>query len=336
MVGPRGASIAGTTNRRTVLIGSLALAWRVSAAQPRSRVLVVPKLVGIPYYDAVKSGMEEAAGALPALDVIWQGPAQDQVEQQIALIERWLPERPALIAVAADDGVAIGPVLRRAQQAGIHVMAWDSDCSPREFFVNLVDYQEFGDKLVEALARELPAEADIAIVTTSFNAANQVQWINAIKRAMRARERRWRLVDIRPAGESTEQAGRVTRGLLQAYPKLAGLIGLGAPNLPGVARAVREAGLSGKVAVIGNALPDAMREFLLDGTVRSVLLWSARDHGYLMLHCAAQLLRGGLSVGRPFDAGRLGRLSPRADSVNAQVALPVQVFDRDNMDRLRV
>src|SRR6185369_2976774 len=105
--------------------------------------------------------------------------------------------------------------------------------------------------------------------------------------------------------------------------------------LPGVARAVRDAGLAGKVAVVGNSTPNLMREFLKDDTVKTVLLWNAPDHGYLTVYAARQLLTAGLKTGQPFQAGRLGSFTPHKDAIGMQVALPVMVFTKDNVDRFK-
>jgi rhamnose transport system substrate-binding protein len=85
--------------------------------------------------------------------------------------------------------------------------------------------------------------------------------------------------------------------------------------------------------VVGNSTPDLMRPYLKRGTVRKVLLWNAPDHGYLTVYSAHRLLTQGVQAGQPFPAGRLGRVTPRADALNLQVALPVLVFTRDNVDR---
>jgi rhamnose transport system substrate-binding protein len=319
---------------RTLLAGALALAARPAAALARWRIAIIPKLVGIAYYDAVKTGVDAAARELPELAVTWSGPTQDQVGLQIDLVERLIPSRPDLIAIAPDDAAAIGPVLKKARAAGIHVLGWDADAPYREFFVNLVDYDAFGNRLVEALVAQAGPQGDIAIVTTNFTTANQARWVEAIERAIYARHPGLRIVDVRPAGESSEEAYRITQGYLDAYPSLKGLIVLGVPNLPGAARALRDARRAGQVALVGNSTPRLMREFLLDGTVRSVVLWNPRDHGYLTVYTARQLLAGGLRPGQAFQAGRLGAITPRADDVNAQVALPVLVITRDNVDRL--
>jgi rhamnose transport system substrate-binding protein len=299
------------------------------------RIVIMPKLVAIPYYDVVKQGIDAAARELPGVRVVWSGPTQDQVEKQIEMLDSLIATRPHLIAVAANDPVAIVPVLKKAHQAGIRVMSWDGDTHFREFFVNLVDFEDFGSQMVDALAEETGPRGDIAIVTTSFTAPNQSSWIEAIKRRIYAKYPGLKIVDIRPAGESTEEAYRITQDYLQTVPTLKGLIALGVPNPPGVARAVEEAGLAGKIAVVGNSTPDLMRPYLKRGTVKKVLLWSAPDHGYLTVYSAYQLLTKGVQAGQPFSAGRLGSVTPRKDALNLQVALPVLVFTRDNVDRYR-
>jgi ABC-type sugar transport system substrate-binding protein len=324
-------------DRRSAVAWGGSLLWAATLpaarAQPRHRIVIMPKLVGIAYYDAVKTGIDAAARELPDMAVTWTGPTQDQVERQIEMIERLIPAKPDLIAVAANDPVAIVPVLQKAQRAGIHVISWDADSQLREFFVNLVDFEAFGSQLVDALRAEIGPKGDIAIVTTSFAAPNQSSWIDAMKRAIYARHPGLRIVDIRPAGESTEEAYRIAQDCLKSLAGLKGLVALGSPNLPGVARAVRDAGLGGRVAVVGNSTPNLMREFLKDGTVKTVLLWNAPDHGYLTVHAARQLLAGGLKAGQPFQAGRLGSFTPRRDAISLQVALPVMVFTKANVDQ---
>ena len=323
--------------RAFVWSAALLLTAVVSLAQtqPKYRIVIIPKLMGITYYDAVKTGIDAAATELPDVSVTWTGPAQDQVEKQIEMIERLIPSKPDVIAVAANDPVAIVPVLAKAQRAGIHIMSWDGDSNQREFFVNLVDVQAFGAQLVEAMTREIGPKGDIAVVTTSFTASSQTGWIDAMKRTIYAKYPGVRIVDIRPAGESTEEAYRIAQDYLKSIPGLKGIVALGASNPSGVARAVRDAGQAGKVAVVGNSTPNLMREFLKDGTVKTVLLWNAPDHGYLTVHSARQLLLGAVKPGQVFQAGKLGSFTPHKDAISMQVALPVLTFTKDNVDQFR-
>ncbi|MEW8468398.1 MAG: substrate-binding domain-containing protein, partial [Candidatus Thiodiazotropha sp.] len=144
--------------------------------QPRAyadetyRIAIVPKIVGIDYYDAAKRGIDEADRELDAVEVTWIGPTQDLVDDQIEIIKDLIPSKPDLIAVAANDPLRLVPVLKEAKAAGIRIMSWDGDTNYREFFVNLVDYNQFGKQIVEAMVEQVGSEADIAIVTTTFSA----------------------------------------------------------------------------------------------------------------------------------------------------------------------
>jgi rhamnose transport system substrate-binding protein len=332
-----GAGVSGPLTRilSIVVLLSITLLPVVGAAEERYRVFIMPKLVGISYYDVVKQGIDEAVRELSDVEVIWSGPTQDQVEKQIEMIEAIIPTRPHVIAVAANDPVAIVPVLRKARNAGIHVMSWDGDANFREFFVNLVNFNDFGSQIVEAIKEEVGANGDIAIVTTTFTAPNQLSWIEAIKKNIYANYPGLKIVDMRAAGESTEEAYRIAQDYLKVFPSLKGIIALGVPNTPGVAKAVKEAGLAGKVAVVGNSTPNMMRGYLKDGTVKKVVLWSAPDHGYLTVYSAYRLLTATLMPGREFNAGRLGAFTPREDGLSMQVALPVMVFTKDNVDHYK-
>ncbi|HEX7388933.1 MAG TPA: substrate-binding domain-containing protein, partial [Acidiphilium sp.] len=83
------------------------------------------------------------------------------------------------------------------------------------------------------------------------------------------------------AGEDINKATQVTGQLLSAYPHLKGIVGINSTAVPGAAQAVLRAGLSGKVAVTGITDPNSIRPFILNGTVKSVVLWNPIDLGYL-------------------------------------------------------
>ena len=82
---------------RALLCGAVAALHAAAApaqTSPKYRIVVVPKLVGIAYYGAVKTGIDAASRELPDVSVTWIGPTQDQVERQIEIIERFIPSKP--------------------------------------------------------------------------------------------------------------------------------------------------------------------------------------------------------------------------------------------------
>ncbi len=296
------------------------------------KIVIMPKLVGIDYYNAVKTGIDQAQEELKDVaEITWVGPTDAQVEKQIEMLETIIPTNPDVICVASNDPDAIVPVLEKASDAGIHVISWDGDANFREFFVNLVDYDAFGAAIIDSLAEQIGGEGDIAIVTTTFTAPNQVLWIEGIEKRIADKYPNIKIVDTRPAGEDTQKANQIAQDLIKTVPTLKGIIALGCPNVPGVIDAVKAADKVGEIFVVGNPTPNMIKPYLEEGSVKDAFLWSAPDHGYLTCYSAYRLVTEGLSEGVPFDAGKMGEFTPKADDISIQVSLPIVRFTIDNV-----
>lgn len=63
-------------------------------------------------------------------------------------------------------------------------------------------------------------------------------------------------------------------------------------DAPGVARAIEEMGLKGKVFTAGTGMPQANKEILKNGTVHALTLWDPADAGYAMASLAKKILDG--------------------------------------------
>ncbi len=298
------------------------------------RIVIMPKVVGIDYYNAVKTGVDKASSELKGkVTVEWTGPTDAQVDKQIQMLQTIIPTKPDLIAVAADDTEAIVPVLKQASAAGIKVVTWDGDASFRDFFVNLVDYTEFGNALMDDMAQQIGEKGDIAIITTSFTAPNQAAWIKAIKDRLAEKYPNIKILDSRAVGEDTQKANQCAQDMIKAMPTLKGIIALGCPDVPGAVDAVKQADKVGKVAVVGNGTPNAMKSYLKEGSIKDSLLWDAPAHGYLTVYSAYQLLSAGIKEGTPFQAGSLGTFTPKKDGSSLAVGLPLLTLTKDNVDK---
>src|SRR5947209_5681136 len=104
-----------------------------------------------------------------------------------------------------------------------------------------------------------------------------------------------------------------------------------APAVPGAAEAVKQAGKTGKVKVIGLGLPNENRRYLKEGVTQSVILWKTIDLGYLTVQAAVALAKGDLKPGMTaLAAGRLGSLEIKGD--NILLGKPF-VFNKANIDQ---
>jgi len=298
-------------------------------------IAVMPKLKGIDYFNAVERGAREAAQELGNIDLTYDGPTEGKVDQQIPFIESWTLQKVDVIAVACNDPDAVAPALQRARERGVHVITYDADANPeksgREFFVNQATFEDIGRALVDEMAAQAGEDAKVAIVSSSPTAPNQNAWIAVMKRYMAERYPKMQIVTIQYPEEDQGRAFSMTQDILKTYPDVKGIFGISSVAFPGAADAVRQAGKKGQVAVVGLSTPKSMREFVKDGTVKTVILWNPVDLGYLTVYVAKAVAEGTLKPGATeFEAGRLGKVKVEGDQV---LLGPPMKFTAENIDQ---
>ena len=293
---------------------------------------LMPKLLGISYFNASKQGALEAAAEL-GVDLDYDGPAVDSVEEQVKMVDRWIAQGYDMIAVAPNDPELIAPALRRARNAGITVLTWDADANPessqRETFVNQAPVEAIGSTLVDLMGEKLGGEGKVVIITGSATSPNQNAWMQAMRRRIEEKYPRLEVLETLVSDEDQAKAWRLARDVINAHPDLKGIWGITSVSLPGAAKAVRDAGKRGQIVVTGLSLPNTMRQYVEDGTVEQFVLWSPVDLGYLTVHVARRLHDGPLAEG----VERFGRLDKIRVSPGEVLLGPPKVFDRENISQ---
>ena len=96
-------------------------------------------------FEACRKGGEEACAEL-GLKFIFQAPETPTAEGQISMIDALIAQRVDAILVSANDPDALVPILRRAMDRGIRVVAFDSAVAPagRHLFLNQADMELIG------------------------------------------------------------------------------------------------------------------------------------------------------------------------------------------------
>ncbi|WP_156942472.1 autoinducer 2 ABC transporter substrate-binding protein [Alkalihalobacterium bogoriense] len=293
-------------------------------------VAIVPKLVNIPYFNAVEKGAREAAEDLN-VNVIYKGPPLADSSLQIEIIEDLIKQNVDLLAVSANDPEKLAPVLQKARQLEIKVITWDSDTLPgsRDLFINMVDPETLGRHLMDLLAWNTNEQGKFAIMTGSFTAANLNEWVHWINIQHEEYYSQMTLVDIVANDEDPHQAYILAKELLKEHPDLDGIIGSASEGPPAIAKAVKELGKSGEVAVVGLASPSQMNEYLKDGTAQAVTLWSPKKLGYLTVAISKNVVEGKEPYDRQ-DIPKVGKIRMIGDTVI--MGEPID-YTKDNVDQ---
>jgi rhamnose transport system substrate-binding protein len=301
-------------------------------AGKRLKVGMLPKLVGIDYFNECQKGAQEAASEL-GIDLTYDGPSTDKVELQVQMIDEWIALGYDAIAVSPNDPEVIAPALKRARDAGIVVLTWDADANPtssgRQVFVNQCPVADVGSRLVDLMADAIGGKGKTVIVTGSATSPNQNAWMQAMRAHLKEKYPQIELLETLVPDENQNRARQMTLDLLTAEPELAGVWGITSVALPGVAEAVKQAGKTGKVFVTGLSLPSTVKGYVKDGTIPRFVLWSPKDLGYLTIHAAKALADQQLDPGTR-DFGRLKEIRITSDEV---ILGPPFVFDAGNIDQ---
>jgi rhamnose transport system substrate-binding protein len=263
------------------------------------------------------------------------GPNESNASSQVSYINTLIQQKPAAIAIAANDANAVCPALNQARAAGIKVVTFDSDASPscRDLFVNQTTIQGIGETLVK-MTKDQIGSGEFAILSATPNATNQNAWIEAMKVELAKPENAGlKLVTTVYGNDQDQKSFQETQGLLQAHPNLKAIV---APTSVGIAAAARYVSTSSykdKVVVTGLGLPNEMRKYVKDGTVKQMALWDVPRLGYLAGYAAAALASGQITgaEGEKFKAGTLNEYTIGKDG---EVVLgPPTVFTAENIDQ---
>jgi len=258
------------------------------------KVAFVPKLQGVPYFEAMNAGGKKAAEELGNVEWLYQGPTQADAAAQADIVRSFIQQKVDTLIVAPNDPDSMAPLLQQAKDAGIHVATADTDAptSVREAFVNQASVDGIGEGLTDALLAAMGGKGKYAIVSCGESAANLNAWIAVQEEYTASEYPEAEIVDIVYAGEDQAKATQMATDLMNAHPDLTGLVGECTSSAPGVAQAVRDAGKIGTVFTVGLGTPQSMKPYLADGASSAAILWDVENLGYLTAWTGAQLAQG--------------------------------------------
>jgi rhamnose transport system substrate-binding protein len=298
-------------------------------------IVDVPKLIGIGYFNATSKGMQDAAKELGNVKVTTDGPTEAKIDEQIKFIDNYITRGVDGVLFAANDPVAIAPVLKKALSKGIHVVGYDANSQPdaREWFVNQAEFNGIGKSMVDSMVKEIGEDGSFAIVTSTFTTPNQARWIAEMQAYAEKCHPKMTWLETVEAQEDNNLSFNQATTLINKYgDKLKGLFGMTSVATPASAEAVTKAGQCGKIAVVGLATPNAMKPYVTADCVKSVVLWNPVDLGYAATYVMRAVADGKLKPGgTSVDAGKLGKLNV-VNGSEILLGAPF-IFNKDNVTK---
>lgn len=302
------------------------------ASSKKLTIALMPKSKGNSYFMACEKGAREAATEL-GVELLFDGPTNTDPAKQNEIVENWITLGVDVMAVACENREGISSALKKARAKGIKVVTYDSDTTPdaRSFFVNQATPEGIGETLMDEAARLCGEEGEFAIITATLTAANMNEWRKAIEARLAAKYPKMKLIDTKPCDDQKDKAQSEATNLMSANPNLKCIMAICSPAVPGAAEAIKQAGKSGAVKLLGLGLPSENRAYLKEGVTQSVILWKVADLGYLTIQTANAVGLSKLKEGdKTLTAGRLGDLSIEGSSI---ILGKPFIFTKENVDQ---
>jgi ribose transport system substrate-binding protein len=194
------------------------------------------------------------------------------VSRQIDLVEQMIAQRVDAIVIAPADSKALVSVCKKAQDAGIVVVNIDNqfdaavlaDKRARIPFVG-PDNHKGARAVGDCLAKRLKAGDKVAIVEGAPNAFNAVQRKLGFEDAMKAGG--MQIVSSQSGYWETEKANQVAAAVITEHPDLKAVLCANDSMALGAVAALRAAGKSEQVLVVGYDNIAAVQQLLKEGKV---------------------------------------------------------------------
>ena len=172
---------------------------------------------------------------------------------------------------------ALEPVLKKAREAGIVVISHEATNQQNidadiEAFVN----EEYGAHMMDNLAKFMGGEGEWANFVGSLTSKSHNQWQDGAEARAKQKYPKMKLVSRRNEEyDDQNKAYQKSKELITAFPDLKGILGAASTTAPGAGLAVEEAGLQGKINVVGTSLVSSCGQYLKSGATKMILFWDS-------------------------------------------------------------
>ena len=259
-------------------------------------IVVVPKDSSNPWFVRMDTGVKEYATAHPELNVYQKGTDQIDATLQAQLVEDLIAQGVDAICVVPVDIQSIDPVLKKARDAGIVVIAHEGSALTNvDYDIEAFSNAGYGQFIMDNLAEAMGGEGVYTTMVADLTNGSHNEWADAAVAYQKEAYPNMTLLEAQPRVESHDNgdtAYNVAKECIKAYPELKGIMGTSSFDAPGVARAIDELGLTDAFFTTGTGMPADNAALLKSGTIKSLTLWDPAVAGQAMISLAVKVLNG--------------------------------------------
>lgn len=295
-------ALAGTTLAATFAFAAV--------AQDNPTMGIVVKIGGVPWFNAMETGINEK-GAELGVDAFMVGPTSADPALQVRAIEDLIAKGVDVIGVVPNDEAALEPVLEKARAAGIKVLAHEGPgLTNIDWDFELASVKGFGEAHAELLAQKMGGKGEYAMFVGSLTVPLHNAWADAANAYIAANYPEMKLIGERyGVAESVDDSRKTALDLMAANPNLTGFLAFGSQGPIGIGRAIEEKRLAGKIFVLGPFSPGQGQKLVKDGVISGGFMWNPAEAGRVFV-TMGKMLVDGVEITDGVEIPGLGKVTP--------------------------
>ena len=280
----------------TVVLGLSLASGRAQKANEKLSIAVIPMGTSHAYWKSVESGARRAVNEL-SIDMAWKGPVRENDRaQQIAIVEQYVSEGKSSIVLAPLDGTALQRPVAAAMAKNIPVVIIDSALKgePGKDYVSLVatDNYAAGKMGAEELLRLLNGKGKVVLLRAQEGTASTTAREEGFLEEIRKHPEVEMLVENRYAGATAAEAQTTAMNLLDKIRQADGMFCPNEGTTFGALLALRQAGLAGKIKLVGFDTAPSLIEGVKKGEINALVSQHPKQMAYEAVKMLVAKIRG--------------------------------------------
>ena len=268
-----------------------------SAADDGSRKIgVILKSLANPFYVTMQEAIEDKGKEL-GVQIVLQAPEKEtDTEKQMQIMENMITQQVDAIILTPNGSTELAPAVKKCNNAGIPVIIVDTrldETAMQESGATTVSFigsdNYYGGQVAAEEMKNAIGSGKVAVLEGISGHESSVARVGGF--TDKAKELGGLdIVASQPADWDQEKGYTVFQNILQANPDITGLFAANDLMALGAVKAIEDAGLTGKITVIGFDATDDAKEAIKAGKMLGSIAQSPADMGTTALETAIKYL----------------------------------------------
>ncbi len=275
------------------LASAVAISAGLSGAASAQDIGVVVKIGGIPWFNAMEDGIASKAEEL-GVNAEMIGPVSADPSLQVQAIEDLIAKGVDVIGVVPNDEAALEPVLKKARDAGIIVIAHEGPGLQNvDWDFELASAEGFGEAHAQLFSENAEGPGKYAVFVGSLTVPLHNAWADAAIAWLDENRPDLEIVGDRyGVAENVDDSRTTALDLIAANPDLKGFLAFGSQGPIGAGRAVEERRKTGEIFVLGPFSPGQGRKMVHEGVLTGGYMWNPAQAGEVFVTLGKMLADG--------------------------------------------